>query len=57
MILYSEVVAKNEKNAKMKMSQNLPKLAIICIYVIFEKTISKNAYIIACTVKLSFKTN
>ena len=31
-----EVVAKNEKNAKMKMSPNLPKLATICINVLLS---------------------
>jgi len=41
MILYDEVVAKNETNAKMKMSQNLQNLATICIKVVFSQKLSQ----------------
>ena len=58
MILYGEFVAKNETKAKMEIPQNLQNPATININVKFsEKNISNNAFIIDCTVDLSFKTN
>ena len=44
MILYDEVVAKNEINAKMKMSQNLHNLTTICVYVWFLWRLSQTMH-------------
>jgi len=44
MILYGEVVAKNEINSRMKMSQNLQNLATVCIKVIFSQIWSQGMH-------------
>ena len=44
MILYDEVVAKTETNAKMKMSQNLHNLTTICVYVWFLWRLSQTMH-------------
>jgi len=57
MILYSEVVAKNETNAKIHVSKLAKFSNYLYKFKICLKNIPKNALIIVCIVGLSFKTN